>query len=100
MFVITITHTHRHSITGEQMQKPLYECVQHNSTTRLHKVAVSEADSAGWMLISTINLLAAEGETLVEVIIIIITPSIISFHLHRVVVHPRHPADHPGRGDH
>ena len=99
MFVITITHTHRHSITGEQMQKPLYECVQHNSTTRLHKVAVSEADSAGWMLISTNNLLAAEGETLVEVIIII-TPSIISFHLHRVVVHPRHPADHPGRGDH
>ena len=96
MFVITITHTHRHSITGEQMQKPLYECVQHNSTTRLHKVAVSEADSAGWMLISTINLLAAEGETLVEVVIIIITSSIIFFLLHHVVVHPRHPADHPG----
>ena len=31
-------------------------------------MAVSEADSAGWMLISTVNLLAAEGETLVEVI--------------------------------
>ena len=62
----------------------------------LHKVAVSEADSAGWMLISTINLLAAEGETLVEVVIIIITSSIIFFLLHHVVVHPRHPADHPG----
>ena len=32
------------------------------------KVAASEADSAGWMLISTVNLLAAEGEALVEVI--------------------------------
>ena len=79
------------------MQEPIYECVQHSSTTDdcLHKVAVSEADSAGWMLISTINLLAAEGETLVEVIINIITPSIISFLLYHVV-HPRH----PGRGDH
>ena len=59
-------------------------------STQLHKVAVSEADSAGWMLISTINLLAAEGETLVEVVIIIITPSIF------FLFHPRHPADHPG----
>ena len=31
------------------------------------QVAASEADSAGWMLVSTVNLLAAEGETLVEV---------------------------------
>ena len=84
------------AIAMKQMQKPIYECVQHNSTTDNNKVAVSEADSAGWMLISTINLLAAEGETLVEVVIIIITPSIISSLLHHVVVHPRHPADHPG----
>ena len=34
-------------------------------------MAVSEADSAGWMLISTVNLLAAEGETLVEVFVIL-----------------------------
>ena len=38
-------------------------------------MAVSEADSAGWMLISTVNLLAAEGETLVEVMTAAAVPS-------------------------
>ena len=39
------------------------------------EVAASEADSAGWMLISTVNLLAAEGESLVEVMTAASVPS-------------------------
>jgi hypothetical protein len=39
------------------------------------EVAASEADSAGWMLLSTVNLVAAEGEGLVEVMTAAAVPS-------------------------
>ena len=40
-----------------------------------HKVSASETDSQGWMLLSTVNLLAAGGEKLVEVMTSASVPS-------------------------